>query len=140
MRCDELRARLDTAGPGGLTPAQLAHARECEACATELQAAQGVEAMLRAAPPSPSMTFSATVMSRVEATERARQRVAELPRVPVWQRWLRAVVDEPIAVVALALAPVPILLALFWPGTAANVTNFLRDAMSVWVRTETIAA
>lgn len=89
--------------------------------------------MLRATPPSPSTTFSASVMSRVEATERARQRLAELPRVPLWQRWLRAVGDEPIAVVALALAPVPIVVALFWPGTAVTLTAFLRDAFAAWI-------
>lgn len=89
--------------------------------------------MLRAAPPSPSMTFATNVMSRVEATERVRQRLAELPRVPMWQRWLRAVVDEPVAVVALALAPVPILVALFWPGTAVTLTAFLRDAFAAWI-------
>jgi hypothetical protein len=89
--------------------------------------------MLRATPSSPSASFTGNVMSRVEATERARQRLAELPRVPAWQRWLRGVMDEPIAVVALALAPVPIVVALFWPGTAVALTAFLRDALAAWI-------
>lgn len=132
-RCDELRERLDSVGPAGLTTVQLAHARECETCTAELQAALAIEAMLRAAPPTTSAAFTANVMSRVEATERARRRLAEMPSASIWQRWLRAVLDEPIAVVALALAPVPILMALLWPGLAMDLTAFLHDAVATWI-------
>jgi hypothetical protein len=132
MRCDELRSRLDAAGPAGLTSAHLAHARDCAACAAELQAAESVEAMLHGAPPAPSPEFNARVMDRVEATERARRRLAELPRVSVWARWGRAFAEEPTAIIALALAPVPLLLAAFWPATAATSVAFVRDALAAW--------
>jgi len=133
MRCDELRARLDAAGPTGLSATHQAHARGCAACAAELQAAQAVETMLRAEPPTPSVAFTARVLDRVEATERARQRVAESPRSSAWGRWWRGIAEEPIAIVALALAPVPILLGVLWPGTAGALTAFVRDGFAAWV-------
>jgi hypothetical protein len=131
MRCDELRARLDAAGPTGLSATHHAHARGCAACAAELQAAQAVETMLRAEPPTPSVAFTARVLDRVEATERARQRVAESPRSSAWGRWWRGIAEEPIAIVALALAPVPILLGVLWPGSAANLVELLRHAATL---------
>jgi hypothetical protein len=132
MRCDEFRSRLDAAGPAGLTSAHLAHARGCAACAAELQAAETVEAMLREAPPALSPEFTARVLERVEATERARRRLAESPRVSIWAGWWRAVAEEPAAIVALALAPVPLLLAALWPETAATLVVFVRDALAGW--------
>jgi hypothetical protein len=132
MRCDELRQRLDEAGPAGLATAHLAHARACSACAAELRAAEAVEGMLRAAPPVPSPAFSSRVLERVEATERARRRLAESPRVSAWSRWWRAVAEEPSAIVALTLAPVPLLLAVLWPGSAAALLVFVRDALAAW--------
>lgn len=140
MRCDELRKRLDEAGPAGLGATHLAHARACAACAAELQSAEAVESMLRAAPPAASASFTSHVMGRVEATERARQRLAELPRVSLWERWWKAVAEEPIAVVALALAPIPIFLALVWPGTAATFTAFVRNGLAGWIATTSSGA
>lgn len=132
MRCDELRSRLDSVGMAGLTSAHLAHARACPACAAELQAAEAVETMLLTAPPPPVPAFTSRVLERVEATERARQRLAEIPRASAWSRWWRAVAEEPAAIVALTLAPVPLLLAVLWPGTAATLVVSVRDTLMGW--------
>ena len=132
-RCHPFRLRLDAAGPDALTSEERAHAGNCEACAAELRAAEAVEGMLRATPPVTSAGFTASVMRRVEATERARQRLAEWPRPSAWHRWWRAVAEEPIAVATLAIAPVPILLAILWPGTAASLTAFVRSGLTAWV-------
>src|SRR5215212_8526722 len=105
MSCDELRDRLNAAGPAGLNPALRSHARQCAACAAELQASEAIDAMLRMVPPAPSPAFLSRVTERVELTERARSRLAELPRISLWERWWRGVTEEPIAMVALALAP-----------------------------------
>lgn len=131
--CEEFRARLDAVPPDALTSQDRAHAATCENCKAELQAAEAVEAMLRAAPPAAPETFTANVMQRVEATERARQRLAETPRPSAWQRWWRAVAEEPIAVATLAIAPVPILLAIFAPDTAASLTAFIRSGLTAWI-------
>ena len=132
MRCDELILRLDIEGPGGLLRSDREHALGCAACARAIQAAESVEQALRSAPPSPSSDFSAVVMQRVEATERARQRLVE-SRPSMWVRWWRGVSEEPAALVALTLAPVALIVALVWPGTAALLFELARDAATSWI-------
>ena len=86
MGCDERMARLDSEGPGALSPGDRAHARASAACGAALRAAERAEALLRAAPPAPGADFTVLVMARVEATERARRRLAESERPSVWSR------------------------------------------------------
>lgn len=132
MRCDELLVRLDVEGPGGLLPSDREHAFECAACARAIRAAESAERALRSAPPAPSAEFSASVMERVLATERARLRLVESRPSP-WARWWRAVAEEPAALVALTLAPVALILAALWPGTVAVLVGLVRDAGASWL-------
>lgn len=133
MRCDELIARLDLGGPPGLEPRHREHARACASCGAAVRAAEIAEARLRATPPSPREGFTASVMERVEATERARRRLAESPRPSLWARWWHAVAAEPVALVALAVAPAPLLLPLVAPDMATSLAAFLRDAVAAWI-------
>ena len=132
VRCDELILRLDTEGPGGLLPSDREHALGCAGCTRSIQAAEMMEQALRSAPPAPSADFGAVVMQRVEATERARQRLVE-SRPSRWIRWWQGVSEEPAALVALTLAPVALIVALIWPGTAALLFELVRDAAMSWI-------
>ena len=132
MRCDELLQRLNGEGPGGLALSDREHAVGCASCARAIQAAELVEQALRSAPPAPSAGFSALVMQRVEATERARERLVE-SRPSGWARWWRGISEEPAALVALTLAPVALIVALIWPGTAALLFELVRDATTSWI-------
>jgi len=135
MRCDDLRRRLDAAGPAGLLPGDHVHAGGCAACAAEIRAALAVERMLAVAPPAASSAFTAKVMERVLATDRARLRLAERPRASAWNRLMQTFADEPLTAVTLALAPVLLVLGIVWPGTGATLVAFVRDGFAAWIAT-----
>jgi hypothetical protein len=132
LRCDELRARLDEQGSGGLLPAHREHGRACTSCAGAIRDDEALEALLRASPPSPQPGFDSAVMARVEATERVRQRLAG-SRVSPWAGWWRGVLEEPAALVALTLAPVALALVALWPDTAAMLVGIVRDVSASWI-------
>lgn len=134
MRCKSLLERLDAGGPSGLNPSDRTHALGCDACGEALRSAEGLEALLRVHPPEPSAAFTARVIDRVEAAERVRRRIAETPRAPAWQRWWAAISEEPLAVIGLALAPVPLVLLVAWPGTASTLFAFLHEALAASTR------
>jgi hypothetical protein len=132
MRCDDLLLRLNAGGPGGLLPSDRDHALGCASCARAIRTTESVEQALRAAPPVPSADFSARILQRVEATQRAHQRFVE-SRPSAWARWWRAVSEEPVALVALTLAPIALIVALIWPGTAETLYGLARDAATSWI-------
>ena len=98
MTCRRFAAWLDSGMPSGEASEALAHEGVCPDCALCASAARELDALLRMeAPPAPS-TFTAGVMSRVEAI---RPRPVWLPASPLsW--WVRALADPACALACVA--------------------------------------
>ena len=112
MTCRDFERWLDLGRPHTLAPEAERHAAGCALCAERLAADRAIEALLDA-PPSPSPApFTDTVMSRVEASTRARLHGGlRLDSAVPW--WARAA-TQPSAVLALLLAGLA-----GWQGMAA---------------------
>jgi hypothetical protein len=141
MRCDQFDRWLDEGMPARHSAAARAHAAECARCSAAMRAAEALEVMLAAAPPPAPAAMATKVMERVESVERARERLAASERawgagrLRTWGGWASALAQEPAAVVAIALAPVFLILVIAWPETAAKLVALTRDALGVWLTT-----
>jgi hypothetical protein len=138
MRCDQFDRWLDEGMPARHSAVARAHAAGCARCSSAMGAAEALEAMLAAAPPPAPAAMAMRVMERVESVERARERLAASERergagrLGTWAGWVSALAQEPAAVVAIALAPVFLILVIAWPETAAKLVALTRDALAVW--------
>jgi len=135
IRCEEFDRWLDEGMPSRHSVAASAHAEGCARCTAALAAAHAVEAALREPPPLAPAAMADFVMERVERTERARLRHRETERARPWSRWLGAFAEEPAAAVALALAPVFLIVVVAWPETARAVALLVHEAMAAWIAT-----
>jgi hypothetical protein len=146
MRCDQLERWLDEGMPARNSAAASAHAAGCPRCSGAMRAAEALEVMLAAAPPPAPAGMAMRVMERVESVERARERLAASEhgwgagRPGTWTGWASALAQEPAAVVAIALAPVFLILVIAWPETAAAIAALTRDALAVWLTTASSGA
>ncbi len=146
MRCDQLERWLDEGMPARNSAAARAHAAGCARCSGAMRAAEALEVMLAAAPPPAPAAMAMRVMERVESVERARERLAASERawgarrLGTWAGWASALAQEPAAVVAIALAPVFLILVIAWPETAAAIAALTQDALAVWLTTASSGA
>ena len=126
MRCDQFDRWLDEGMPARYSAAARAHAAGCARCSGAMRAAEALEVMLAAAPPPAPAAMAMRVMERVESVERARERLAAserasgVGRLRTWGGWASALAQEPAAVVAIALAPVLLILVIAWRRPPRN--------------------